>query len=332
MRLPVSILTGFLGSGKTTLLNKAISHPAWANTAIIVNEFGEVGLDHDLVEKSDESVILLPNGCLCCAVKSDLVTALDRLYQMRLAGLIPRFDRVVIETSGLAEPTPVIEVILSEPTISARYFLDGITVTVDAVNGAATLNEHLESVKQVALANQIWLTKTQLSTPGELEKLSAELTAINPVAPVRDIRSIDGYGVLLACETDVEKAESYVGRVMEANAAHPAGHSHGQGRVRTFALIRDEPLPMRVVELFLSALAENMGLDLLRVKGLINVVERPDAPGLVQGAQRLLDGLSWLPAWPSEDRRTRIVFIVTAEKAADITDLLELVERMVRRN
>lgn len=331
-RLPVSILTGFLGSGKTTLLNKAISHPAWSRTAVVVNEFGEIGLDHDLVEQSDESIVLLPNGCLCCAVKGDLVAALDRLFQQRLAGKIPLFDRIVIETSGLAEPTPVTEVVLSEPTIAARYLLDGITVTVDAVNGPVTLKEHIESVKQVALADQIWITKSQLVSQAEIEQLSVDLAEINPVAQARDIRSATGPEQLLTNPAAHDTPAMYIDRVTRSKASHGHEHHHPQERVHTFTLIRDEPLPIRVLELFLSSLAQTMGPDLLRVKGLINVAERPGTPGLVQGAQRLLDGLTWLPAWRGDDRRTRIVFIVTAERRDEVTELLALVERMVRRS
>ena len=166
---PVTILTGFLGSGKTTLLNRAMRDPAMANTAVVINEFGEVGLDHMLAAQSDDTIMVLENGCLCCTVFGDLVTTLNNLYHQREDGAIPRFDHVVIETSGLADPSPLIQAFLSDPTLAGLYRIGAVVATVDAVNGPHTLDEHIESVRQVALADQILITKLDLVEPGKGE-------------------------------------------------------------------------------------------------------------------------------------------------------------------
>ncbi|MGE0114450.1 MAG: GTP-binding protein [Steroidobacteraceae bacterium] len=335
-RIPVSILTGFLGSGKTTLLNRALAHPELAHTAVIVNEFGEIGLDHDLVQQSDDAVVLLANGCLCCSVKSDLVSALDDLFQRRLQGTVPAFDRVVIETSGLAEPTPVIEVLISEPTISARYAMDDVTATVDVVNGIATLEAHLESAKQIALADQIILTKTDMApSQDSVDVLHARLRALNPIAPILDSHSITSPADLLSGRSGAANPPRYIDKIMQMTDPQTsiAGRFHRihDNRIRTFTIVRDTPVSMQVLELFLSSLASNLGPELLRVKGLIHVAEHPEGPAVIQGAQRLLHGLTWLPAWPSDDRRTRIVFITLETAVETVPELFELTERMARR-
>lgn len=359
--IPVSIITGFLGSGKTTLLNRALRDPRLARTAVLINEFGEIGLDHDLVRSGSDNVVLLKNGCLCCAVKGDLVRALDELARGALKGELPPFDRCVIETSGLAEPTPVIEVLLSEPTIAARYALHDVTTTVDAINGAATLDAHLESAKQVAMADRVLITKTDLLTDGgwkrdpAMDRLRARIRALNPAAPVLEAStiahpaelmtamnegatplstiervaaalSLQGTGVLAAGDTagDVRAGDT------RPRYASVHGDRDADSRIRTFTFVRDEPLTMRAVEMFLDALQQSLGPALLRVKGLLNVIEHPQGPAVVHGAQQLLHGLTWLPDWPSDDHRTRIVFITLAGAAGEVEELFEWVRRMAR--
>lgn len=365
---PVSIVTGFLGSGKSTLLNRALRDPRLARTAVLINEFGEIGLDHDLVQAGSDNVVLLENGCLCCAVKGDLVKALDTLARGALKGELPAFDRCVIETSGLAEPTPVIEVLLSEPTIAARYALHDVTTTVDAINGAATLAAHLESAKQVALADRVLLSKTDLLPVGQardqaLQGLHERIAALNPAAPVFDASELAHPGELMTAPNDDATPLRTIERVaaalsLQGTAALAAHESRGSGpsvaangdaneadrpryarvhapreadsRIRTFTFVRDGPMAMRALELFLEALQQSLGPALLRVKGLIHVREHPEGPAVVHGAQQLLHGLTWMPAWPSEDRRTRIVFIMLAEKAGEVEELFEWVRRMAR--
>ena len=190
---PVTILTGFLGSGKTTLLNRALRDPAMANTAVVINEFGEVGLDHLLAARSDDTIMVLENGCLCCTVFGDLVTTLNNLYHAREDGAIPRFDHVVIETSGLADPSPLIQAFLSDPTLAGLYRIGTVVATVDAVNGPATLDRHIESVRQAALADRILITKLDLLGAAEAKAAEAALTArlrrLNPAARFRAWRS-----------------------------------------------------------------------------------------------------------------------------------------------
>ena len=185
---PVTILTGFLGSGKTTLLNRALRDPSMANTAVVINEFGEVGLDHMLAAQSDDTIMVLENGCLCCTVFGDLVTTLNNLYHAREAGEIPRFDHVVIETSGLADPSPLIQAFLSDPVLAGLYRIGGVVATVDAVNGPATLDNHVESVRQVALADHILLTKLDLVDRAQVKEAEASLIArlrrLNPAAKI----------------------------------------------------------------------------------------------------------------------------------------------------
>ena len=336
-RTPVSILTGFLGSGKTTLLNRALRDARLARTAVVVNEFGQIGLDHQLVEHSDDAVVLLANGCICCAVKSDLVGALDGLHRKRLKGDVPAFDRVVIETSGLSEPTPVIEVLISEPTISARYGLGEVTTTVDAVNGEATLDAHVESLQQAALADRLLLTKTDLASAPAVAALRERLRRLNRNAPVLEATQHDAPADwLLAAPREhgdvvVRAVQLPDGSVADMTPPSPAGQGrHGDDRVRSFTFVHREPVAMRVLELFLDALAKNLGPRLLRVKGLVQVAERPDQPAVLHGAQRLLHGLSWLDRWPSADRRTRIVFITMESDLDLVAELFGLTQRMAR--
>lgn len=347
-RIPVSILTGFLGSGKTSLLNRALTDPCLNRTAVLVNEFGEIGLDHHLIASSSENVVLLENGCLCCAVKGDLVNALDGLHRGKLSGELAPFDRVIIETSGLAEPTPVIEVLLSEPTIRARFELHGVITTVDAVNGAHTLQEHIESAKQVALADRILITKTDLlpQSKAKLALLLESLIALNCTAPILDSAQ-DSAVQWLTAPVDDSQPQRYFDRFAAARTKlgakvservlaqdgqyRPVRDEHKvDQRISSFTFVHDQPLPMATLERFLDGLRQCLGPALLRVKGLVNVEEHTQGPAVVNGAQQLLHGLNWLSQWPDEDRRTRLVFIALESAANEVQELFALVQRMSR--
>lgn len=329
-RIPVSLITGFLGSGKTSLLNRLLRPPSAARTAVVVNEFGSVGLDHDLIEASDDHVVLLSNGCLCCAMRGDLVTALDRLYRAAQANSATAFDRVVIETSGLADPSPVIQLLLSEPSLSARYELDGVVTVVDAVNGEATLDAHLESVKQVAVADRLLVTKQDLlGDTGVLATLLARIKAINPVA---SLMAGDEITLTIFSGTQQRRGDEFNAHWLRPEfysgvGSLSAARSHDQ-RFSSFCYTRDEPMSEMALQLLIDAIGENLGPQLLRIKGLVNVLERPGTPALLHGAQRLLHGVEWLPDWPSDDLRTRIVFITLDAGRDTIEELVEFADRI----
>ncbi len=354
---PVTILTGFLGSGKTTLLNRALRDPAMARTAVVINEFGEISLDHALAATSDDTIMVLENGCLCCTVFGDLVTTMNKLYHARESGEIPRFDHVVIETSGLADPAPVIQAFLSDPTLAGLYRLSAVVATVDAVNGPETLDRHIESVRQVALADHILLTKLDLvaaeSAPVREAELTARLRHLNPAARIVriDDATIDACAQLRATGLDPSDAEAdprawlnaaayqQEGAAEHEHAGHDhadhdhAGHGHGlhDRDIASFCFIREQPISREALRLLLDALQQNLGASLLRVKGIIHVAEEPDRPAVIQGAQQLLHTLSWLDHWPDADRRSKIVFITQGFERAEIEDMIAVLDRVAAR-
>ncbi|MDR3421194.1 MAG: GTP-binding protein [Xanthobacteraceae bacterium] len=351
---PVTILTGFLGSGKTTLLNRALRDPAMANTAVVINEFGEVGLDHVLAAQSDDTIMVLENGCLCCTVFGDLVTTLNNLYHQREDGAVPRFDHVVIETSGLADPSPLIQAFLSDPTLAGLYRIGMVVATVDAVNGPATLDEHIESVRQVALADHILITKLDLVAPEKAKAAEAALTArlhrLNPAAKITRIYDpvFDIGKVLRADALKPGDAKSDARAWLNAAAymeqdAHAHGHEHHDGEedhdhhhlhdrdIASFCFVREQPITREALRLLLDALQQNLGPNLLRVKGIVNVAEEPDRPAVIQGAQQLLHNLTWLERWPDADRRSKIVFITQGFDRAEVEDMIAVLDRVATR-
>jgi G3E family GTPase len=380
---PVTILTGFLGSGKTTLLNRALRDPAMAHTAVVINEFGEVGLDHLLAAQSDDTIMVLENGCLCCTVFGDLVTTLNNLYHQREDGAIPRFDHVVIETSGLADPSPLIQAFLSDPTLAGLYRIGAVVATVDAVNGPHTLDEHIESVRQVALADHILITKLDLlptsipppqageggeggSRDAEQASLTARLHRLNPAAkisrfdPHPDPLPLAGEGregafdigkVLRAdalkpgdAKADVRawlNAAAYEQADAQAQHDHDHDHDHDDGEhdhhhlhdrdIASFCFTRTEPITREALRLLLDALQQNLGPNLLRVKGIVHVAGEPDRPAVIQGAQQLLHNLSWLERWPDADRTSKIVFITQGYDRADVEDMIGVLDRVATR-
>ena len=352
---PVTILTGFLGSGKTTLLNRVLRDPAMARTAVVINEFGEISLDHALMAASDDTIMVLENGCLCCTVFGDLVTTLNRLYHAREAGEIPGFDHVMIETSGLADPAPVIQAFLSDPTLAGLYRVAAVIATVDAVNGPDTLDKHVESVRQVALADCILLTKLDLLDPEKAKATESELTArlrrLNPAAQITriDDPALDVGALLRAPGLDPTDAKADARAWLNAaayerpgehdhtghdHAAHEhADHHHGlhDRDIASFCFIREQPITREALRFLLDALQQNLGPSLLRVKGIIHVAEEPDRPAVIQGAQHLLHTLSWLDRWPDADRRSKIVFITQGFERAEVEDMIAVLDRVAAR-
>jgi G3E family GTPase len=348
---PVTILTGFLGSGKTTLLNRALRDPAMANTAVVINEFGEISLDHALAAQSDDTIMVLENGCLCCTVFGDLVTTLNNLYHAREDGEIPRFDHVVIETSGLADPSPLIQAFLSDPTLAGLYRIGAVVATVDAVNGPGTLDQHVESVRQVALADHILITKLDLVDPAQAGSTEAALTArLRRLNPAAKISRIDdpafSIGALLRSDgLDPADPRAWLNAAayeQDAGHHHDHNHDHDHGHhdhhhglhdrdIASFCFIRDKPIPREALRLLLDALQQNLGPNLLRVKGIVHVAEEPDRPAVIQGAQHLLHNLSWLDRWPDADRRSKIVFITQGFDRAEVEDMIAVLDRVAAR-
>lgn len=347
---PVTILTGFLGSGKTTLLNRALRDPALARTAVVINEFGEVSLDHLLATTSDDTIVVLENGCLCCTVFGDLVGTLNNLYHRREAGEVPHFDHVVIETSGLADPAPVVQAFLSEPTLAGLYRVGMVIVVFDAVNGPGTLERHEESVRQLALADRILVTKLDLVPVAERATVEAELIErlrrINPAAKIDriDDPGVDPIALLSGAALDPTAsdtaAKDWLNLAAYEHQDHDGHHHdhdghhhhhHRDGDIESFAFVREEPTSRYALQLLLAALEQNLGANLLRVKGLVNVTEEPDRPAVIQGAQHLLHNISWLDRWPDNDRRTRIVFITQNIQRATIEEMIRLLDRVATR-
>lgn len=308
-KFPVSVVTGFLGSGKTTLINRLLKRPDMNRVAVIVNEFGEQAVDNDLVEVSSEQMMLLNNGCLCCVLRGDLQETLRDLYVKRRNGDIIDFTRVIIETTGLADPAPVMQTLMTDEMLQENYRLDCVVTLADAVNGLEQLETMEEPVKQAALADRIVITKSDLAGEAATAKLEARLRELNPQAPIR--RALNGE-IDLAFLIDVglrnmkgklEDIERWMGEPDE----HGHRHSH-DSKVQSFTLRYTEPMSWALFSQTMEVLSALRGSDMLRVKGLVNVADHK-GPMVVQGVQHLFHPPIELEAWPSTDHSTRIVFI-----------------------
>ena len=309
---PVNVLTGFLGSGKTTLLQRLLRSPRMARTAVLINEFGEIGLDHLLVQRVDESVVLLQSGCICCSIRDDLASALRGLLSRRERGEIPAFDRIVIETTGLADPGPILYTLLSEPVIRHHFRLGNVITTVDVVNAELHLSRNREGIKQVAAADRLVLTKSDLAEPGQTEGVRQELARLNPSAKIWETAQepvdadflLDGMpSALMPGPARYRPNDEGVGGTDTTKGLR----SHTES-VASMSLILDRPMDWTAFGIWLSLLLNRHGDDVLRVKGIL-CVEGSDTPVLINGVQHIVHSPQHLERWPTDDHRSRIVFI-----------------------
>jgi G3E family GTPase len=305
--LPTTLMTGFLGSGKTTLLRRALVSPELADTAVIINEIGEIAIDHHLVDFVEGNVLELPGGCLCCAVREDLARTLRSLLERRASGEIRRFRRIVIETTGLADPAPILFTLGTDPMLDHCLRLSAVVTLVDAVTGADTLDRFAEAGRQAALADLLVITKTDLAPLGA--DLVRRLDAINDRAErVFGTEARDPGAVLFG-------AAEHAAPVIPSEAA--AAHSHG---IDSFGMVLEGEFSRLDFARALGGLARERGNDLLRVKGIVRFSDRPERPAVVQAAQHALFAPEWLDDWPDQDRRSRLVFVVHEIRRAEILD------------
>ena len=330
-KIPVTLVTGFLGSGKTTLISRLVRHPDMSRIAVVINEIGEIGIDHDIVAMATENIALLANGCICCSVRTDLQETLRELFGQRRAGQVADFDRVIIETTGLADPAPVVQTLSSDTMIATHYRLDGVVTLVDAVNGAQQLAGHGEPLKQIALADRVFITKSDLATREQVETLEAAIRGINPgaqLAPLLngEVEPQQLMNLGLASARAGARTLSFLGEDLagggaggERTLARSALHD---GSIRTLSLRFERPFSWSAFSAALELLATLRGPDLLRVKGIVNVEGKPV---VVQGVQHVFHDPVPLDRWPSEDMDTRLVFITRNIEAQTIRNLLQAV-------
>ena len=329
-QIPVQILTGFLGSGKTTLLNHVLKQPAGKSTAVIINEFGEIGIDHLLVETSTEEMIELNNGCICCTIRGDLADKLGSLAMWLDAGRIPPIEHVIVETTGLADPAPIMHTLMTDPHLLNRYRLHGIVTVVDAIFGLSSLDRHEEALKQVAIADRLMLAKKDLvelhSDWQTYAALKSRIRQINPRAVIHETENgeIDANVIFSPGKESAEAAFSdfrtWLDSAAEADGeehcpdhshdhAHQHAHDLGASGITSFVVEIDRPIDTEAFNEFLQQLAIEFGERILRMKGILHVRDTPDRPAVIHGVQHVFFPITWLERWPDDARSSKLVFI-----------------------
>lgn len=307
-RLPVSVLTGFLGSGKTTLLARLLARPELGETAVIVNELGEIAIDHHLLRQVDERTVVLASGCVCCTLRGDLADELLDLLGRRDRGELPPFERVVVETTGLADPAPIAATLAHHQVVRHHFELDRVITTVDGLCGLAALDREAESLRQAAVADRLVVTKADVARREDVAALGARLAALNPVAPVVEAR----FG-------DCDPAALLGGRPVDPRDAKIVDAPHASG-VHAFSVVLDEPLDWTAFGVWLTMLLQARGRDVLRVKGFLDV--GGEGPLLVNGVQHVVHPPAHLDSWPDSDRRSRLVFIARGIEPRQVEESL----------
>jgi G3E family GTPase len=314
--IPVNLITGFLGSGKTTLLQRLLRDPALADTAVLINEFGEVGLDHYLLERIDDTMVLLQSGCLCCTIRGELSAAIKDLHSKRERGQVPRFRRLVVESTGLADPFPILSTVQADPVLRHHFRLGNVITTVDAVNGTAQLARRPECTKQVAVADRLVLTKTDLASAETTDALIARLRRLNPSAPLSqaadaplDAEALLSHDLFATAGRSEAARRWFAAEVAPGEQEAALDRNRHDETIHAFALSFDGPLDWTLFGLWLTMLLNRHGEKLLRVKGMLNVAGA-SAPVAVHGVQHLVHPPVHMTAWPDGDRRSRLVFIV----------------------
>jgi len=326
-QIPVTVITGFLGSGKTTLLSSILKKKEMQKTTVIINEFGEIGLDHALIEHTDENIIELQSGCICCTIQGDLNKTLIDLFDKMMNEKVSSFNRILIETTGLANPVPIIHTLMSSIELIRIYSLDGVITVVDSVNGEKTLDLHEESLKQLALAEKIILSKTDIVDKDEIKSLVDRIKEINPVSqiifskfgniPLEEIFGLGAY--------DPYKKSADVKNWLAAEKYKDKKHHHHHDinrhneNIRAFSMMSENPVNMIAFSFFRDMITAALGANLLRMKGIVNIAGE-ERPAVIHGVQHIFHPVQWLEKWPDNDRRTKLVFITQNIKKKQIED------------
>jgi len=326
-QIPVTVITGFLGSGKTTLLSSILKKKEMQKTAVIINEFGEIGLDHALIEHTDENIVELQSGCICCTIQGDLNKTLIDLFDKMMNGKVSSFNRILIETTGLANPVPIIHTLMSSIELIRIYSLDGVITVVDSINGEKTLDLHEESLKQLALAEKIILSKTDIVDKDEIKSLVFRIKEINPVSqiifskfgniPLEEIFGLSAY--------DPYKKSADVKNWLAAEKYKDKKHHHHHDvnrhneNIRAFSMMSENPVNMIAFSFFRDMITAALGANLLRMKGIVNIAGE-ERPAVIHGVQHIFHPVQWLETWPDNDRRTKLVFITQNIKKEQIED------------